>query len=176
MIGLAVWLALTAQGSAPAIDPTITPVKPLAAARADAPLDDTCDEPVLLIASGTVRDAARMNAYAKAVATSGLYQQLGGYELTAARPLEVLEGNTAAGFVSVVVRFPCRANALAFWNSKTYQEQLKTLRTNPAASELMVAIYAEAPLSADLVGKVGDNSYAASFDATVVPQAAARKP
>ena len=176
MIGLAIWLALTAQASVPAIDPTITPVKPLAAARAVAPLDDTCDEPVLLIAFGPVRDAARMDAYAKAIATSGLYQRLGGYELAAARPLQLLEGNTAAGFVNVVVRFPCRANALAFWNSKTYQEQLKTLRTNPAASELMVAIYAEAPLRDDLVGKVGDNSYAASFDAAAVPQTAARKP
>ena len=176
MIGLAVWLTLVAQTSGPAIDPTVTPVKPLSAARAAAPLGDTCDEPVLLVATGQVRDAARMEAYTKAVAASGLYQQLGGYELAAARPLDVLEGNSAGGFVNVVVRFPCRANALTFWNSRTYQEQLKALRTNPAASELLVAIYAEAPLRADLVGKVGDDSYSASFDAAAVPQVAARKP
>ena len=176
MIGLAVWLALTAQAGVPAIDPTVTPVKPLAAARAAAPLDDTCDEPVLLITFGPVRDAARMEAYAKAIAASGLYQQLGGYELAAARPLDVLEGSAAASFVSTVVRFPCRANAVAFWNSRTYQEQLKALRTNQAASDLVVAIYAEAPLRADLIGRVGDNSYSASFDTAAVPQAATRKP
>ena len=43
MIGLAVWLALTAQASSPAIDPAVTPVKPLSAARAAAPLSDTFD-------------------------------------------------------------------------------------------------------------------------------------
>ena len=176
MIGLAVWLVLTAQAGIPAVDSTITPVKPLAATRAGAPLDDTCDEPVLLVISGPVRDSARMEAYGKAVAASGLYQQLGGYELGTARPLDVLEGNGSASFVNVVVRFPCRANAVAFWNSRTYQEQLKTLRTNPAASELVVAIYSEAPVRADMVGKVGDDSYSASFDAAAVPQVATRKP
>lgn len=176
MIGLAVWLALSAQASVPVMDPAVTPTKSLAAARATAPLDDTCDEPVLLIASGPVRDAPRMEAYARAVVASGLYQQLGGYELAAARPLDVLEGNLAAKFVNVIVRFPCRANALAFWNSRIYQDQLKALRTEPSASELVVAIYSETPVPADMVGKVGDSSYSASFDAGAVPQATSRKP
>lgn len=176
MIGLAVWLALTAQAGIPAVDSAITPARPMAAARAAAPLGDICDEPVLMIASGPLRDAARMEAYGKAVAASDLYQQLGGYELAAIRPLEVLEGNSLVGFVNVVVRFPCRANALAFWNSRTYQDQLKALRTNPAASELVVAIYSETPVPADMVGKVGDDSYNASFDAAAVPQVATRKP
>ena len=43
MIGLAVWLALTAQTSSPAIGPAITPVKPLSAARVAAPPSDTFD-------------------------------------------------------------------------------------------------------------------------------------
>ena len=176
MIGLAVWLTLTAQAGLPTVDSSVTPTKSLAAARAAAPLDDTCDEPVLLVASGPVRDATRMEAYAKAVSASGLYQQLGGYELATARPLDVLEGSSFASFANVVVRFPCRANALAFWNSRTYQEQLKVLRTNPPASEMVVAIYPETPIRADMIGKVGDNSYNASFDSASVPQAVTRKP
>ena len=169
MIGLAIWLALSAQASVPVMDPAVTPSKSLATGRAAAPLDDTCDEPVLLVATGPVRDAARMAAYVKAVQASGLYQQLGGYELAGAQPLDVLEGNPSNGIVTSIVRFPCRTNALAFWNSKTYQEQLKGLRSNPAASDVVVAIYPEAALRADMVGKVGDNSYTASFDAGSVP-------
>ena len=176
MIGIAIWLALSAPASVPVMDPTVTPTKSLATGRAAAPLEDTCDEPVLLIASGPVRDAARMAAYAKAVQASGLYQQLGGYELASAQPLDVLEGNPSNGFVTTVVRFPCRANAVAFWNSATYQEQLKGLRTDPAASDLVVAIYPEPALRADLVGKVGDNSYTASFDAATIRQSSRPKP
>ena len=174
MIGLALWLAFTAQAGVPVIDTAVTPTKPLTAGRAAAPMDDTCDEPVLLIASGPVRDAARMQSYARAVAASGLYQQLGGYELIAARPVDMLEGS--AQFTTVIVRFPCRANALAFWNSQVYQGQLKALRSNPAAADVTVAIYPEAPLRADMVGKVGDNPYSASFDASAVPQTPAGKP
>ena len=176
MIGLAVWLTLTAQAGLPAVDSSVTPTKSLTAARAVAPLDDTCDEPVLLIASGPVRDSVRMAAYAKAVAGSGLYQQLGGYELAAAHPSDVLEGNSSASVINVVVRFPCRANALAFWNSRTYQEQLRPLRTNPAASDLVFAIYSETPIRPDMIGKVGDNSYSALFDSSAVAQVALRKP
>ena len=175
MIGLAIWLALSAPASVPVMDPAVTPTKSLAAERAAAPLDDTCDEPVLLVASGEVRDSARMAAYAKAVAASGLYQRLGAYELVGSQPLDVLEGNPPTGFLTSVVRFPCRANALAFWNSTTYQEQLKGLRSSPAASDLVVAIYPEPALRADMVGKVGDNSYTAAFDAATVPQAARPK-
>ena len=176
MIGMAIWLALSAPASVPVMDPAVTPTKSLATGRAAAPLDDTCDEPVLLIATGPGRDPARMVAYAKAVQASGLYQRLGGYELAGSHPLDVLEGNPANGFVTSVVRFPCRANALAFWNSATYQAQLKGLRSNPAASDLVVAIYPEPALRADLVGKVDDNSYTAAFDAATVPQVARPKP
>ena len=173
MIGLALWLAVAAQAGVPAIDPAETASKPLAAPRAAAPMDDTCDEPVLLVASGPVRDAARMQGYARAVAASGLYQQLGGYELATDRPVDTLEG---AAQVTAIIRFPCRANALAFWNSQTYQTQLRALRSNPAAADLSVAIYPEAPLRPDMVGKVGDSTYSASFNAVAVPQAPAGKP
>ena len=167
MIGLALWLAFSAQSGVPAVDTAITPAKPLAAPRAAAPMDDTCDEPVLLVTSGPARDAARMQAYSRAVAASGLYRQLGGYELTAERPADLLEGGAQ---VTTIVRFPCRANALAFWNSQAYQGELKALRSDPAAADLSVAIYPEAALRADMVGKVGDNTYSAAFDAKLVPQ------
>ena len=174
MIGLALWLGFIAQAGVPAIDATVTATKPLSASRAAAPSGDTCDEPVLLVASGPVQDPARMEAYAKAVASSGLYQQLGGYHLNTARPLDVLEGNPQS--IAVVLRFPCRANALAFWNSTAYQGQLKALRSNPPAADLAIAIYPEAPLRPDMVGKVGDARYSASFDAAAVPQSPAAKP
>ena len=174
MIGLALWLGFMAQAGVPAIDTTTTPTRPLSASRAAAPPGDTCDEPVLLVASGPVRDPARMEAYATAVLASGLYQQLGGYHLNSPRPLDVLEGNPQS--IAVVLRFPCRANALAFWNSTAYQGQLKALRGNPPAADLAIAIYPEASLRPDMVGKVGDDSFSASFDAAAVPQSPAAKP
>ena len=176
MIGLAVWLALTAQAGVPAVDSAITPVKPLAAARAAAPLEDTCDEPVLLVISGQARDSAQMQSYAKAVAESGLYQQLGGYQINSAGPQDILEGDVPVGYANQIVRFPCRANAVAFWNSKIYQQQIKPLRTGQAAADLIVAIYRQAPVRADMVGKVGDDSYSAAFSTAGIAQIAPKKP
>jgi hypothetical protein len=40
----------------------------------------------------------------------------------------------------------------------------------------VVAIYAENPIRADMIGKVGDNSYSAAFDSAAVSQAAQQKP
>ena len=173
MIGLALWLAFTAQAGIPAIDTAVTPAKPLAAGRAAAPMDDTCDEPVLLVISGPIRDAARMQAYAQTQAASGLYRQNGGYELSAPRPADVLEGTV---HFTTIVRFPCRTNALLFWHSQTYQDQLRALRVNPAASDLSAAIYPEAALRPDMVGKVGDNTYTAAFEASSVVLTPAGKP
>lgn len=168
MIGLALSLALTALASVPEIDPAVTPSKPLSAARSAAPSDDICDEPVLLVMSGPLADPARAAAYARAIAASGLYQQLGGYELNGAKASDALAGS-APFFLQSVMRFPCRANALAFWNSKLQQDQLALLRgTSP---QLAAAIYPELPLRDDLVGKVGDNSYTAAFGAAPEPGA-----
>ena len=172
MLGLVLSLAMAAQAGIPPIDAATTPTKPLSAPRAAAPSEDTCDEPVLLVVSGPVRDAARMEAYARAVASSGLYQQLGGYDLTAPRAIDQLEGAPGGAQFASVTRFPCRANALAFWNSTTYQTQLKGLRSGPAAADLFVAIYPELALRSDLTGKVGEAEYSGSFDPSAVPQVA----
>ncbi len=169
---IAATLLLLAQ----AADPAATPVRPLAAPRAAAPSDSTCDEPVLMVVSGPTHDRARMQAYGKAIADSGLYRQLGGYYVNLAFPQEIFEGSAPAGYVNLIVRFPCMANARAFWNSRVYQEQIKPLRLSPSAGDYIVAVYPEAPLREDLIGKVGDDSYSAEFPADGISQVEAAKP
>ena len=153
-----------------------TPLRPLDAPRASAPLASTCDQPVIMVVSGPTHDRARMLAYGKAIADSGLYRQLGGYYINLAFPQEIFEGQAPAGYVNLIVRFPCMANARAFWNSKVYQEQIKPLRLNPPAGDYIVAVYGEAPLREDLVGKVGDDSYSADFPAGGIAQVAGTRP
>lgn len=171
MIGFAV-LALGAQ----AVDPGATPLRPLAAPRAEAPPSDSCDQPVLMVVAGPTHDRARMLAYGKAIADSGLYRQLGGYYVNVPQELARFEGEGPAGYTTLIVRFPCLANARAFWNSKVYQEQIKPLRLNPSAGNYIVSVYPEAPVREDMVGKVGDNGYRAAFDAAAVPQVGAAHP
>lgn len=165
MLGLVLSLALAAQAGLPAIDPATTPAKPLASPRASAPSDSICDEPVLLVTSAP---AEGWDAYRRAISASGLYQQLGGYELNVAKTSDALVGDAA--FAQSIVRFPCRANALAFWTSKVQQDQFALLRGSRQAATLFAAIYPELPLRDDLVGKVGDNSYSAAFNAAPVPE------
>lgn len=139
----------------------------LALAAAAAP---TCDKPVLMIVSGPTQDRARMMAYGKAIADSRLYEKLGGYYVAQPRPVEVFEGTPPPGYSSLVVRFPCLANARAFWNSKEYQERIKPLRLNPSAGDYLVTVHEEVPVRADMAGKVGDAGYRAMFDARSVEQ------
>jgi uncharacterized protein (DUF1330 family) len=170
-MNLLLLLLLAAQ-----VDPATTPLKPLAAPRANAPSASTCDQPVIMVVSGPTHDRVRMLAYGKAIADSGLYKQLGGYYINLAYPQEIFEGEAPKGYGNLIVRFPCMANARAFWNSKVYQEQIKPLRLNPSAGDYVVAVYTEAPLHEDLVGKVGDNSYSAEFPAEGIPQVEGAKP
>ena len=158
------------------VDPAATAVKPLAVARAAAPLSGTCDQPVIMVISGPTHDRVRMIAYGKAIADSGLYNQLGGYYVNLAFPQEIFEGAAPAGYVNLIVRFPCMANAKAFWNSKTYQGQIRPLRLSPSAGDYIVAVYPEAPLREDLVGSVGDDSYNADFPHQGVAQIDGAKP
>jgi uncharacterized protein (DUF1330 family) len=131
-----------------------------------------CDnKPVLMVVSGTTHDPARMQAYARKIAESGLYQRLGGYYLNSPRPLATFEGSPPSGYTSLIVRFPCLANAQAFWNSREYQENIRPLRLNPSAGDYIVAIYPEAQVRADMKDKVGDNGYRSSFDAVGIEQA-----
>lgn len=129
-----------------------------------------CDKPVYMVVAGPTHDRARMQAYARAIFDSGLYQQLGGYYINAPIPLAVFEGTPPKGHATLIVRFPCLANAKAFWYSKEYQDKIMPLRLNPAAGDYVVTVYAEIPPRADLAGKVGTADYLARFDSTGVEQ------
>jgi len=130
----------------------------------------TCDEPVYMVVSGRTLDRERMIAYGRAIAQSGIYERLGGYYITVPRPLEVFEGDVPPDHVNLTVRFPCLANARAFWNSRVYQEDILPLRQNPSAGDYTVVVYAEAPLREDMVGRVGENRYREDFEREGVEQ------
>lgn len=168
----AAWLLLLAQ----ATEPATTPLRPLAGPRATAPSSSICDSPVLMVVAGPTHDRARMLAYGKAIADSGLYRQLGGYYVNLPQPLATFEGAPPQGYTTLIVRFPCLANARAFWNSKVYQEQIKPLRLNPSAGDYIVTVYPEAPMREDMVGKVGDDAYSAEFSADGVMQVPGAQP
>ena len=89
------------------------------------------DKPVYLVVAGPTLDRTRMLAYGKAIADSGMYQRLGGYYINSPGAFDLLEGTPPKDYTTLIVRFPCRANALAFWNSRTYQETIKPMRLTP---------------------------------------------
>jgi uncharacterized protein (DUF1330 family) len=167
MITLALTLLQAAQIP---LAPPPPPAPPLPDSSAPAPSSDICDEPVLMVVAGPTHDQRRMIAYGEAIARSRLYQQLGGYDVNVPRPVATFEGDAAEGYTTLIVRFPCLANAQAFWNSRVYQEEILPLRQNPSAGTYIVTVYAEAPLRDDMVGQVGDNSYRTTYDASSVPQ------
>ncbi len=143
----------------------------LPAATLPPPPQSTCDEPVLMVVTGTTLDRERMLEYGAAIARSGLYHQLGGYYVNIPRTLAHLEGDAQEGHITLIVRFPCLANAEAFWNSRTYQEEILPLRLDPSAGDYIVRVYPEAPLPDYMAGRVGDDGYAGAFDAGAVEQA-----
>ena len=143
----------------------------LLALAADPPAPP-CDKPVYMVVAGPTHDRARMQAYAKAIFDSGLYQKLGGYYINAPVPLATFEGEVPPNQATLIVRFPCLANARAFWFSKEYQEKIKPLRLNPSAGDYTVTVYAEIPVRPDMAGKVGDAAYRTAFDASGVEQVA----
>lgn len=149
---------------------TIALMLTLLASEPTVAVPEACDKPVYMVVAGPTHDRTRMQAYAKAIFDSGLYQKLGGYYVNAPVPLAVFEGEPPKGHATLVVRFPCLANARAFWFSKDYQETIKPLRLNPSAGDYMVTVYAEIPLRGDMTGKVGSADYLAHFDRSVVAQ------
>ena len=136
----------------------------------DAAAPPPCTKPVYMVVAGPTHDRARMQAYAKAIFDSGLYQQLGGYYINSPAPVATFEGAAPANHAMLIVRFPCLANARAFWYSKTYQETIKPLRLDPSAGDYIVTVYPEIPVRPDMVGKVGDEAYKVPFDGTDVEQ------
>lgn len=163
-------LILAALMQVAPLAPPPPPMPPLPDSDAPPPSADLCDQPVYMVVAGPTHDRARMMAYGQAIASSRLYQQLGGYYINSPRPLATFEGTPPDGYTTLIVRFPCLANAQAFWNSRVYQEDILPLRQNPSAGSYTVTVYAEIPLREDMVGQVGDNGYRAHFDASTVPQ------
>lgn len=150
-------LALLAQALPPAAPPPLPP-------------QSTCDQPVVMVVAGPTHDRARMLAYGRAIAESGLYRELGGYYVNVPQPLAQFEGEPPAGYVTLIVRFPCLENARTFWNSRTYQEDILPLRQNPSAGDYFVTVYAEASLPEYMVGQVGDARYQAEFSGAGIEQ------
>ncbi len=104
-------------------------LKMLAAGVLAVPPPRACDnKPVLMVVTGPTHDGARLRAYAQKIMESGLYDRLGGYYLNAPRPIATFEGTPPPNLTTLVVRFPCLANAEAFWYSKAYQEMIRPMR------------------------------------------------
>jgi len=143
-----------------------------APAAATAPIEACDAKPVYMVVAGPTHDRARMMAYARAIADSGLYARLGGYYVNAPRPVAVFEGTPPPTWSTLIVRFPCLAHARAFWNSKTYQQAIKPLRLDPSAGDYTVTVYPEAGLPAHMTGKVEGGGYVAPFTAEGIEQLA----
>ena len=144
--------------------------QPLPAAEAPPPPQSTCDQPVVMVVTGTTHDRDRMIAYARAIAESRLYEELGGYYINIPAPVAHFEGEADEGHVTLLVRFPCLENAKAFWYSRTYQEEIRPIRLDPSAGDYIVRVYPEAPPREDLAGKVGSAGYLTDFDASEIEQ------
>jgi uncharacterized protein (DUF1330 family) len=122
------------------------------------------DKPVLMVVSGPTHDGARLRAYAQKIAESGIYDRLGAYYLNAPRPIATFEGAAPPNLTTLIVRFPCLANAEAFWYSKLYQELIRPMRLNPSAGDYVVTVYPEIPVRPGMVEAVGSNVYKRKFD------------
>lgn len=124
------------------------------------PQTQTCkNEAVIMIVSGDTLDRARMGEYAKALGKSGLYPKVGGYYLNNPRPVDIFEGDVPESYVTLMVRFPSLEKAREFWDSETYQTQIKPIRLNPSAGDYKVTVYKEADMPAYMVGKVQPGTY-----------------
>ena len=134
-----------------------TPVAPL-----PPPDPVKCDNrPVVMLIEGTIRDSARLAAYADAIRSSGLYQRLGGYYLINPRPVAVFEGEAPPQRSMLAVRFPCFAHARAFWNSKAYREKIIPLRSDPSAGDFTVTVHLELPIPPYMKGRVTTPTFSA---------------
>lgn len=135
----------------------------------DVPPPRACDnKPVLMVVSGPTHDGPRLRAYAQKIMESGLYDRLGAYYLNAPRPIATFEGAPPKNLTTLVVRFPCLANAESFWYSKAYQELIRPMRLSPSAGDYLVTVYPEVPVREGISRDVGHNGYRKSFNGSSV--------
>ncbi len=95
-------------------------------------------KPAYLLVTARVTDPAKMGAYARALAESGLYARHGGHYLFIGKPAATLE-DWPDGQSIVCAHFPSRAAAEAFWNDAQYQLEVKPIRAG--AGDISVAIF-----------------------------------
>ena len=119
--------------------------------------------PVYMVVAGETHDRPRMLAYGQAIRDSGLYERLGGYYINVPVPVATFEGGPES-HVTLIVRFPCLANAQAFWYSWEYQEEIKPLRLNPSAGDYAVKVYPQAELPPYMAGRVAAAPYLGEAD------------
>lgn len=91
-------------------------------------LDSCSEHPVIMLIDGVTHNQERMKLYAKALAESGLHQRAGSAYLNNPRHTRILEGSADHNHVSLMIDFPSECAALDFWNSSTYQREIKPLR------------------------------------------------
>lgn len=118
--------------------------------RLDAPA--SCVDPVRMLVYGNIHDRAKLAAYARALAESGLYARHGGYYEATTPALDVFEGSPPEGRGVIIARFPCLAAAQSFWNSPEYGE-IRKLREGIADFEVLVLPVV--PYPADFPGPAG---------------------
>jgi len=121
----------------------------------------TCEaEPVIMVVSGETLDRARMGQYAKAIADAGIYPLNKGYYLNSPKPIDVFEGEVSGNHATLMVRFPSLEAARTFWDSDTYQNEIKPLRQNPSAGDYTVTVYEEIDLPDYMQGQIIPSKYA----------------
>jgi len=131
------------------------------AAQTPDPKTSTCiNESVIMVVSGETLDRARMGQYAKAIVDAGLYPLNKGYYLNIPKPIDVFEGEVSDNHATLMVRFPSLGAARAFWDSDTYQNEIKPLRLNPSAGDYTVTVYKELDLPGYMKGQVSQSAYA----------------
>ncbi len=102
------------------------------------PAPEAVSRPAYLLVTARVSDGARMAAYSRALAESGLYARHGGHYLFIGKAVQPLE-DWPEGTSIVCAHFPSRAAAEAFWHDAQYQDVVKPLREG--AGEFHIAIF-----------------------------------
>lgn len=98
-------------------------------------------KPAYMLVIGQINDGKKMGEYQAALTASGLYaKNEGGYEVRG-RPIEMFEGEWPSNQAVVIAKFASAEHARNFWQSDTYQNEIKPLRAG--AGHFTVALFEE---------------------------------